>query len=217
MWISVQSVLTIHYYDFPGGSVGKESTCNAGGSGSIPGSGRPLGEENGNHIQHSCLGNLMDRGDRQTTVYKITCNQTRLGNETTTAIHSVCTCSVVSSSCNLMDCSWPGSSVHGIFTRQEYSSRLPFPSPGDLLDPGIFLTHGPFTVAMIYKVAANTEVVNTECMAPRGKYWVRFLCASGCNIVNKSVYSLVLYLFLRPPYLVYTIDSLTLNSWPTAP
>ena len=38
--------------------------------------------------------------------------------------------------CDLMDCSPPASSVHG-FSRQEYSSGLPFPSPGDLLDPGI--------------------------------------------------------------------------------
>ena len=35
-----------------------------------------------------------------------------------------------------MDCSLPGSSVHGIL-QQEYWSGLPFPSPGDLLDPEI--------------------------------------------------------------------------------
>ena len=34
------------------------------------------------------------------------------------------------------DCSLPGSSVHRVF-RQEYWSRLPFPSPGDLPEPGI--------------------------------------------------------------------------------
>ena len=37
--------------------------------------------------------------------------------------------------CNPMDCSPPGSSVHGIL--QEYWSGLPFPSPGDLPHPGI--------------------------------------------------------------------------------
>ena len=37
--------------------------------------------------------------------------------------------------CYRMDCSLPGSSVHGIF-RQEYWSGLPFPSPGDLPNPG---------------------------------------------------------------------------------
>ena len=46
---------------FPGGSDGKESTCNAGDLGSIPGSGRSLGEGNGNPLQYSCLGNSMDR------------------------------------------------------------------------------------------------------------------------------------------------------------
>ena len=38
--------------------------------------------------------------------------------------------------CDPMDCSPPGSSIHGIF-KQEYWSRLPFPSPGNLPDPGI--------------------------------------------------------------------------------
>ena len=36
--------------------------------------------------------------------------------------------------CDPMDCSLPGSSVQG-FSRQEYWSGLPFPSPGDLPDP----------------------------------------------------------------------------------
>ena len=36
--------------------------------------------------------------------------------------------------CNSMVCSPPGSSVHG-FSRQEYWSGLPFPTPGDLPDP----------------------------------------------------------------------------------
>ena len=38
--------------------------------------------------------------------------------------------------CDPMDCSLPGSSVHGIF-QQEYWSAWPFPFPGNLLDPGI--------------------------------------------------------------------------------
>ena len=36
---------------FPGGSVGKESACNAGDSGLIPGSGRSPGEGYGNPFQ----------------------------------------------------------------------------------------------------------------------------------------------------------------------
>ena len=41
---------------------GKESTCNAGDPGSIPGSGRSTGEGNDNSLQYSCLENPMDRG-----------------------------------------------------------------------------------------------------------------------------------------------------------
>ena len=39
-------------------------------------------------------------------------------------------------SCDPMDCSLPGSSVHGI-SQREYWSGLPFPPPGGLPDPGI--------------------------------------------------------------------------------
>ena len=47
--------------DFPGGSDGKESTCNAGDSGSIPGSRRSPGEGNGYPRQYSYLENSMTR------------------------------------------------------------------------------------------------------------------------------------------------------------
>ena len=40
----------------------KESACNLGDPGSIPGSGRSSGEGNGNLLQYSCLENSMDRG-----------------------------------------------------------------------------------------------------------------------------------------------------------
>ena len=48
-------------YGFPCGSVGKESACNVGDLGSIPGSGRSPGEGNGNPFQYSCLENSVDR------------------------------------------------------------------------------------------------------------------------------------------------------------
>ena len=44
------------------GSDGKESACNAGDSGSIPGSLRSPGEGNGNPLQYPCLENFMVRG-----------------------------------------------------------------------------------------------------------------------------------------------------------
>ena len=54
---------------FPGGSDGKESACNAGDLGSIPGSGISPEEGNGYPLQYSCLENSMDRGVLWATVY----------------------------------------------------------------------------------------------------------------------------------------------------
>ena len=53
---------------FPGGSVGKESTCSAGDAGdtgSIPGLGRSPGGGNGNPLHYSCQENPIDRGAEQ--------------------------------------------------------------------------------------------------------------------------------------------------------
>ena len=46
----------------PDGTDGKVSAYNVGDLGSIPGSGRAPGEENGNPLQYSCLENPTDRG-----------------------------------------------------------------------------------------------------------------------------------------------------------
>ena len=56
---------------FPRSLVGKESAWKAGVPGSIPGSGRSLGEGNGNPLQYSCLENSMDRGAWQATVHGV--------------------------------------------------------------------------------------------------------------------------------------------------
>ena len=42
---------------FPGGSDGKESTCNVGNLGSVPGLGRCPGGGHGNPFRYSCLEN----------------------------------------------------------------------------------------------------------------------------------------------------------------
>ena len=47
---------------FPGGSHSKESACNAGDLGSVPGLGRSHGEGNGYSLLYSCLEKCMDRG-----------------------------------------------------------------------------------------------------------------------------------------------------------
>ena len=57
---------------------GKESACNGGESGSIPGSGRSPGEGNGNPLQYSCLENPMGRGAWQAIVYGAAKSQAQL-------------------------------------------------------------------------------------------------------------------------------------------
>ena len=47
---------------FPSGSDGKESACNAGDMGSIPGLGRSPGGGNGDLLQYPCMEESMDRG-----------------------------------------------------------------------------------------------------------------------------------------------------------
>ena len=61
-------------------SVDKESACNAGDPGSIPGLGRSTGEGNGNPPQYSCLENPMDRRAWRATVHEVIGNQTRLSD-----------------------------------------------------------------------------------------------------------------------------------------
>ena len=57
---------------FSGGSDCKESACNAGDLGSIPGLGRSPGEENDNSLQQSYLENPVDRGAWWATAHGIT-------------------------------------------------------------------------------------------------------------------------------------------------
>ena len=60
---------------FPHSSLGKESACNAGNLGSIPGSGRSPGVGNGNPLQYFCLGNPSDREAWQSIVHGVTKSQ----------------------------------------------------------------------------------------------------------------------------------------------
>ena len=60
----------------PSGSDGKESSCNAGDLGLIPGSGRYPKRGHGNPLQYSCLENTVDRGASRVTVHWVTKSQT---------------------------------------------------------------------------------------------------------------------------------------------
>ena len=62
--------------DFPGGSVAKNPPDNAGGMGSIPGSGRSPGEGNGNPFQYSHLENSVGRGAWRAAKSRVAKSQT---------------------------------------------------------------------------------------------------------------------------------------------
>ena len=63
IWIKLYTHTHTHTHtSFPGGSDGKESVCNAGDLGSVPGLRRSPGEGNGYPLHYSGLENSMDRG-----------------------------------------------------------------------------------------------------------------------------------------------------------
>ena len=66
---------------FPGGSVVKTLSANAGDVGDvslIPGLGKSPGEGNGNPLEYVCLENPIDRGDWRATVHEVAKSRTRL-------------------------------------------------------------------------------------------------------------------------------------------
>ena len=65
---------------FPGGSDGKESACNAGDLGWIPGLGKSPGEGNDYPLQYSCQENFMDRGAWWAIVHGVMKRWTELSN-----------------------------------------------------------------------------------------------------------------------------------------
>ena len=79
--VCIRSFLLSDYWQgFPGGSVGKESTCSTGELCSIPGLGRCPGEGNGSRLQCSCLENPMDRGAWWATVHRLAKSRTQLSD-----------------------------------------------------------------------------------------------------------------------------------------
>ena len=72
MIIYQEHLYVIAYHGFPGGSDSKESACNVGDPGSIPGLGRTPREGNSNPLQYFCLENSTDRGAWWATVHEIT-------------------------------------------------------------------------------------------------------------------------------------------------
>ena len=69
-------------WGFPGDPYSKESACSAEAPGSIPGSGRSPGDQNGNPLQYSCLENPMARGARWSAVHGVAKSRTPLSDFT---------------------------------------------------------------------------------------------------------------------------------------
>ena len=137
---------------FPGGSSNKESACNAGDLGWISGWGRSPGGGHGNPLQCSGLENPMDRGGWRATVHGVTQVRHDWAAEKSAAhdgmfLPCVCVCvrSVMSDSLVTPWTIARQAPLSMEFSQQEYWSKkiikswskLPFPSLGDLPNPGI--------------------------------------------------------------------------------
>ena len=117
---------------FIGGSDGKESACNARDLGSIPKSGRSPGERTGNALQ----------------AWRIPWTEQPGWAANTLTFHLQVQYMYACMWC-MLSCVWffetPWVVAHQVplsmgFPRQKYWSGLPFPTLGDLPDPGIELT-----------------------------------------------------------------------------
>ena len=74
--------------------------------------------------------------------------------------------------CDPMDCSLPGSLSMG-FSGQEYQSGLPFPSPGNVPNPGI-KPSSPTLAGRFFTTSATWEAHGDQqcvCILPRGPLW----------------------------------------------
>ena len=116
-FIIILSVV-LSFNGLPCSSNGKESACNTGDPGSIPGSGRSSVEGNGNPLQNSCLESPMDRGAWRATIHGIAKSQTGLRDLT----------------CRVRLLATPWTTAYQAppsmgFSRQEYWSGVLLPSP----------------------------------------------------------------------------------------
>ena len=136
---------------------GKEFTCNSGdigNAGLIPSSGKSPGGGNGTPLQYSCLGNSIDRGPWWAAVHGATKSQMQLSKAFLFFLwllyrsevsrggglgfpDAIVSRQVVSDSFATPQTVARQALLSMGFPRQESWSGLPFPSPGDLPDPGI--------------------------------------------------------------------------------
>ena len=124
----------------------KNPPANARDAGVVPGSETSPTGGNGNPHRSSCLENPMDRAAWWATVHGVTKNwtQLRIINQATTPF-VVCV--------SLFATPWAVACQNPLsmgFLRQENWNRLPFPSPGDLPDPGIKPVYAALADAFLF-------------------------------------------------------------------
>ena len=131
------------FLGFPCSSAGREPTCNVGDLGSIPRLGRSLGKGKGYSLQYSGLENSMDYspwGRKELDTTEQLSHSEEKGFSQHQPWKPVCVCdSLLVMSDSLQP---PSTVAHQAplsieFSMQGYWSVLPFPSPGDLPDPGV--------------------------------------------------------------------------------
>ena len=123
-------VVTLQYLGFPGGSDSKESACNAGDLGSVPGLGRSPAEENGNPLQYSCLEILIAYGEWYCQIRGLRRRRFNSGTKDNLSYSKFCVSSVQFSRPVVSDSLRPHESQH---------TRPPCPSP----TPGVHSDSGP--------------------------------------------------------------------------
>ena len=122
--------------------------------------------------------------------------------------------------CDPMDCSPSGSSAHGL-PRQEYWNGLPFPSPGDLLNPGIkpVSLMSPALAAPFFTTSAtNTAKQNVLVPCDHVHPWH---CTKVYSLIAKIYISEYLVLICgisleTPPVFIFNIfidAKLSMNIW----
>ena len=94
VWFHLKETHTAINSGSPGGSAVKNPPADAGDPGSVPESGRSLGEGNNNPLQYSWLENSIDRGAWWATVHRVAKSQIRLSDQARVCV-CVCVCACV--------------------------------------------------------------------------------------------------------------------------
>ena len=131
-------------------------------------------------------------------------------------VHSLVTQSYLTL-CHPMDCRLPGSSVHGIFQARVLSG-LPFPSPGDLLNPGIELRSPALQSDSLPSEPTGKPPSSALWLA--NQWWYQFWCwwrfrQSKLQLMYQPIHLSFLCLLFREVAIAHSICRLSTGSGET--